>query len=257
VRPARLPQPLDSEALRALGLDPARLPAHVAIIMDGNGRWATRQGLPRVEGHRAGREAIRRTVEAAVELGIRVLTLFAFSTENWRRPADEVEALCALYEQVLREEAPQLAERGVRVRIIGDRSEFPPSLQEAIRYAEEVTAAGDRLELVGALNYGGRAEIVAAARAVAAAAARGELRPEVLGEAELARFLQTHPLPDPDLVIRTAGERRLSNFLVWQSAYAELYFTDVLWPEFDRATLVAALRDYQARVRRFGGLDAG
>jgi undecaprenyl diphosphate synthase len=257
VRPASPPQSPDPEALRALGLDPARLPAHVAIIMDGNGRWATRQGLPRVEGHRAGREAIRRAVEAAVEFGIRVLTLFAFSTENWRRPLDEVEALCALYEQVLREETPELAVRGVRVRIIGDRSEFPRSLQEAIRYAEELTASGDRLDLVGALNYGGRAEIVAAARAVAAAAARGELQPEALGEAELARFLQTHPLPDPDLVIRTAGERRLSNFLVWQSAYAELYFTDVLWPEFDRDVLLAALRDYQARVRRFGGLDAG
>ncbi len=257
MRPGHPPHPLKPQALQALGLDPGRLPTHVAIIMDGNGRWATRQGLPRVEGHRAGREAIRRTVEAAVEFGIRVLTLFAFSTENWRRPRDEVEALCALYEQVLREEAPELAARGVRVRIIGDRQEFPKSLQEAIRYAEELTASGDRLHLVGALNYGGRAEILAAARAVAVAAARGELEPESLGEAELVRFLQTYPLPDPDLVIRTAGERRLSNFLVWQSAYAELYFTDVLWPEFGREALLAALRDYQARVRRFGGLDAG
>ncbi len=251
------PHRLDDQALRALGLDPARLPVHVAIIMDGNGRWATRRGLPRVEGHRAGRTAIRRTVEAAVELGIRVLTLFAFSTENWRRPKDEVEALCALYEEVLREETPELARQGVRVHIIGDRSEFPRSLQEAIRYAEESTAANHVLHLVGALNYGGRAEIVHAARALATAAARGELRPEAICEGELTRHLQTYPLPDPDLIIRTAGEKRLSNFLVWQSAYAELYFTDLLWPEFDREALVEALRDYQGRVRRFGGLDAG
>jgi undecaprenyl diphosphate synthase len=252
-----VPQRLDDGALRALGLDPARLPVHVAIIMDGNGRWATRRGLPRVEGHRAGRAAIRRTVEAAVELGIRVLTLFAFSTENWRRPRDEVEALCALYEQVLREETPELARNGVRVHIIGDRSGFPPSLQEAIRYAEESTAENDTLHLVGALNYGGRAEIAQAARELAEAARRGEVSPEAIGEAELSRRLMTYPLPDPDLVIRTAGERRLSNFLVWQSAYAELYFTDLLWPEFDRQALVEALRDYQSRVRRFGGLDAG
>jgi len=255
--PARPPQRLDEEGLRALGLDPTRLPVHVAIIMDGNGRWATRQGLPRAEGHRAGRAAIRRTVEAAVELGIRVLTLFAFSTENWRRPRDEVEALCALYEEVLREETPELARHGVRVHVIGDRSEFPRSLQEAIRYAEEATAGNDVLHLVGALNYGGRAEIVQAARCLAEAVWRGELTPEGIGEAEVACRLQTHPLPDPDLIIRTAGEKRLSNFLVWQSAYAELYFTDVLWPEFDRQALVEALRDYQSRVRRFGGLDAG
>ncbi|GBD28014.1 Ditrans,polycis-undecaprenyl-diphosphate synthase ((2E,6E)-farnesyl-diphosphate specific) [bacterium HR31] len=251
------PQRLDDEGLRALGLDPARLPVHVAIIMDGNGRWAIRRGLPRVEGHRAGRAAIRRTVEAAVELGIRVLTLFAFSTENWRRPREEVEALCSLYEQVLWEETPELARNGVCVHVIGDRSEFPPGLQEAIRYAEESTAGNEVLHLVGALNYGGRAEIVQAARALAAAACRGELRPHAIGEEELASRLQTYPLPDPDLIIRTAGEKRLSNFLVWQSAYAELYFTDVLWPEFDRQDLVEALRDYQSRVRRFGGLDAG
>ena len=251
------PQRLDEEALRALGLDPARLPVHVAIIMDGNGRWATRRGLPRVEGHRAGRAAIRRTVEAAAELGIRVLTLFAFSTENWRRPRDEVQALCELYEQVLWEETPELARKGVRVHVIGDRSEFPPSLQEAIRYAEETTRGNETLHLVGALNYGGRAEIVQAARALAAAVLRGEVCPESIGEGDLASHLQTHPLPDPDLIIRTAGERRLSNFLVWQSAYAELYFTEVLWPDFDRHVLLEALRDYQGRVRRFGGLDAG
>lgn len=251
------PRRLDDSSLRALGLDPARLPTHVAIIMDGNGRWATRRGLPRVAGHRAGRAAIRRTVEAAVELGIRVLTLFAFSTENWRRPQDEVEALCALYEEVLWEETPELARHGVRVHVIGDRAGFPTSLQAAIRYAEETTASNDVLHLVGALNYGGRAEIVHAARSLAAAARRGELCPEAIGEEELSRELQTYPLPDPDLVIRTAGEKRLSNFLVWQAAYAELYFTEVLWPEFDRQILVDALRDYQRRVRRFGGLDVG
>jgi undecaprenyl diphosphate synthase len=257
VTTAPAPQRLDDEGLRALGLDPSRLPVHVAIIMDGNGRWATRRGLPRVEGHRAGRAAIRRTVEAAVELGIRVLTLFGFSTENWRRPREEVEALCSLYEQVLWEETPELARSGVRVHIIGERSDFPPSLQEAIRYAEQLTSRNEVLHLVGALNYGGRAEIVQAARAVAAAACRGELRPEAIGEEELARRLQTYPLPDPDLIIRTAGEKRLSNFLVWQGAYAELHFTEVLWPEFGRQDLVEALRDYQSRVRRFGGLDAG
>lgn len=241
--------------LRSLGLDPRRIPRHVAIIMDGNGRWATARGLHRIEGHRAGREAIRRTVRAARELGLRVLTLYAFSTENWRRPREEIEALCTLYEQVLWEETPELAAQGVQVRIIGDRTRFPPSLQEAIRYAEEATRHNDALVLVGALNYGGRAEIAKAVREIAAAIASGRLRPEEVDEAVVARHLQTHPLPDPDLIIRTAGERRLSNFLIWQCAYTELYFTPVLWPEFDRETLVAAIRDYQRRVRRYGGLN--
>ncbi len=252
----RLESPERVCLLRSLGLDPNRMPRHVAIIMDGNGRWATARGLHRVEGHRAGREAIRRTVQAARELGLRVLTLYAFSTENWRRPREEVEALCALYEQVLWEETPKLAVKGVRIRIIGDRTRFPPSLQEAIRFAEEATRHNDAFILVGALNYGGRAEITRAIRRIGAAIAAGELRPEEIDEAMVARHLQTHPLPDPDLIIRTGGERRLSNFLIWQCAYAELYFTPVLWPEFDRDTLVAALRDYQRRTRRYGGLGS-
>lgn len=248
------PNPEPEDLVRRLGLDPRRLPRHVGIIMDGNGRWARARGLDRIEGHRAGREAIRRTVEAAGELGLRILTLYAFSTENWRRPREEVEALCALYEQVLREETPKLCDRGVRIRIIGDRSQFPPGLQEAIRYAESATAHNDRFVLVGALNYGGRSEIVRAIRRIGQAIADGTLRPEDVDEALVASYLHTHPLPDPDLVIRTGGERRLSNFLIWQCAYTELYFTPVPWPEFGREELVAALRDYQRRVRRYGGL---
>ncbi|MDR5684166.1 MAG: isoprenyl transferase [Armatimonadota bacterium] len=244
------------EGLRRLGLDPRRIPAHVAIIMDGNGRWATSRGLPRIEGHRAGREAIREAVRAAREFGIRVLTLYAFSTENWRRPREEVEALCALYEQVLREETQELAREGVRIRIIGDREAFPPGLREAIRYAEEATAHNQDLDLVGALNYGGRAEVVRAARALVESGVRGMLRPEQVDEDAFVQCLQTYPLPDPDLLIRTGGEQRISNFLIWQCAYAEMYFTPVLWPQFTRQTLLDALRNYQARVRRFGGLDA-
>jgi undecaprenyl diphosphate synthase len=224
--------------------------------MDGNGRWATSRGLPRVEGHRAGRKAIREVVRGAREFGVRVLTLFAFSTENWRRPREEVEALCTLYEQVLREEAAELAREGVRIRIIGERDAFPAGLRDAIRYAEEATARNEELDLVGALNYGGRAEVLRAARALVDAGARGTLRPEHVDEDAFARRLETYPLPDPDLLIRTAGEHRISNFLIWQCAYAELYFTPILWPEFTRQTLLGALRDYQARIRRFGGLDA-
>lgn len=252
--PDPLPRPHREALLHRLGLDPRRLPHHVAIIMDGNGRWATARGLDRIEGHRAGREAIRRTVRAARELGLRVLTLYAFSTENWRRPREEVEALCALYEQVLREETPELAQQGVRIRVIGDRSGFPESLQDAIRYAEEATRQNSALVVVGALNYGGRSEIVRAVRRIGKAIAAGALRPEEVDAAVLARNLETHPLPDPDLVIRTGGEQRLSNFLIWQCAYTELYFTPVLWPEFGKEDLVEALRDYQRRVRRYGGL---
>jgi undecaprenyl diphosphate synthase len=247
---------LDDETLRRLGLDPHRIPVHVAIIMDGNGRWAISRGLPRVEGHRAGREAIRAVVRAAREFGIRVLTLYAFSTENWSRPREEVQALCELYEHVLREETPELAREGVRIRTIGDREAFPETLRDAIRYAEEATARNDALHLVGALNYGGRAEVMRAARELVDAGLRGVLRPEEVDEDVFRRFLQTYPLPDPDLLIRTAGEQRISNFLIWQCAYAELYFTPVLWPQFTRETLLDALRNYQTRVRRFGGLDA-
>lgn len=239
-----------------MGLDPHRIPAHVAIIMDGNGRWATSRGLPRVEGHRAGRDAIRGVVGAAREFGVHVLTLYAFSTENWRRPREEVEALCALYEQVLREETPELAGQGVRIRIIGERDAFPAGLRDAIRYAEEATAHNELLHLIGALNYGGRTEVLRAARELVEAGVRGALLPDEIDEAAFERHLQTYPLPDPDLLIRTAGEQRISNFLLWQCAYAELYFTPILWPEFTRDTLLGALRDYQARVRRFGGIDA-
>ena len=235
-----------------LAARPAAAPVHVAIIMDGNGRWAAARGLPRVAGHRAGATAVRRTIEGAVEAGVSWLTLYAFSSENWRRPMEEVLDLTGLLRHFIRQELQELTHKGVRVRVIGERSRFDRETQAELDRAEAVTCGNARLNLNIALSYGARDEIVAAARAVAKAAATGTLDPAALDEAAFERLLFTAGMPDPDLVIRTSGEHRLSNFLLWQSAYAELVFQDVLWPDFGAADLQAALAEYARRERRFG-----
>lgn len=229
-----------------------QLPRHVAVIMDGNGRWARRRHLPRVAGHRAGARVVRRTVEACVGRGIGHLTLFAFSSENWLRPVDEVSLLMRLFSRTLREEEARLREHGVRLTVIGDRTGLPAMLQDDIARVEASTAAGDGLHLMVAANYGGRWDIMQAARSLAAEAAAGRLDPADIDEAAFAGRLATTDTPPVDLLVRTGGERRISNFLLWQAAYAELYFADVLWPDFDADTLDAALAWYAGRERRFG-----
>ena len=246
--------PTDLPGFGALAAsEPAVVPTHVGIIMDGNGRWAKARGLPRVLGHKAGAEAARRAIRAAAEAGIGWLTLFAFSSENWRRPEEEVRDLTGLMGHYLRHEVSALVRDGVRLRVIGERERFGPELTAAIDRAEAATAGGTRINLNVALSYGARAEIVAAARAIARAVAAGEMGPDAVDEAALTRHLSTHGMPDPDLIIRTSGEQRLSNFLLWQAAYAELVFLDVLWPDFGAAELEAALRCFRERDRRYGG----
>ncbi len=232
----------------------ATVPRHLAIIMDGNGRWARGRSLPRVAGHRQGIEAVRRTVRAAGEAGVEVLTLYAFSSENWRRPPAEISYLMGLLTHYIDAELDQLHGEGVRLRTIGDLSAFAPEVRDRIDAAKERTAGNDRLTLVIALNYGARAELVGAARALAREAAEGRLAPEAINEDVLDARLETADLPPLDLLVRTSGEVRLSNFLLWQAAYAELYFTPTLWPDFDEEALQAALAHYAGRQRRFGGL---
>jgi undecaprenyl diphosphate synthase len=244
------------EALRA-SLDPSRMPRHIAIIMDGNGRWAEHRGLPRVEGHRAGREALRRTLEGARECGVRVLTFYAFSTENWRRPPEEVQALMTLLVEAAEQETRELQQNGVRFRASGLLEEMPPSVQAALAQVMALTRDNTAITLNLALNYGGRSEITEAARRLAQDVVDGRMALEDIDERTFARRLFTPDLPDPDLLIRTGGEHRLSNFLLWQAAYAELYFTDVHWPDFQRIDLFEAIRSYQARERRFGSVDLG
>ena len=227
-------------------------PAHVAIIMDGNRRWAEARGLPVPLGHKAGAEAVRRTIEACIEQGVGWLTLFAFSSENWLRPAEEVRALTGLLRLYLRAEVATLAKEGIRLRVIGDRARFGAETMKEIERAETQTANGTRLNLTVALSYGGRAEILNAARAVAAAVQEGRLDPANLDETSFGRWLFTADMPDPDLIIRTSGEQRLSNFLLWQAAYAEFVFQDVLWPDYDAETLAAAIREFGRRERRYG-----
>ncbi|HEX3348342.1 MAG TPA: polyprenyl diphosphate synthase [Acetobacteraceae bacterium] len=227
-------------------------PAHVAIIMDGNGRWAAARHLPRLAGHQAGAQAVRRTIEAAVRHNVAWLTLYAFSSENWRRPIGEVLDLTGLLRHYLRNEIDELAVQGIRLRVIGDRMRFDPDIQREITRAELRTAGGTRLNLVVALSYGGRADIVEAARAAAEAARAGQLDPAALTEDAFDALLMTRDIPDPDLMIRTSGEQRISNFLLWQAAYAEFVFLDVLWPDFGEANFAAALAEYARRERRFG-----
>ena len=228
-------------------------PRHVAIIMDGNRRWARRRMLPRVEGHRRGAEAVRATVRAAAEIGIEYLTLFAFSSENWSRPQDEVSDLMGLLRVYLRRELADLHTNGVRVRIIGEQSGLDEDIIALIRNAEETTRDNRRITLVIALNYGGQAEIARAARQLAMKAARGEIDAASIDETSLEEHMYAPDVPAPALLIRTSGEQRISNFMLWQTAYSELVFDDVLWPDFDRAALERALAVFGERERRFGG----
>jgi undecaprenyl diphosphate synthase len=226
---------------------------HLAIIMDGNGRWATQHRLPRLAGHRAGVEALRRVVEAAPGLGIEVLTLYAFSSENWKRPADEVSDLMELLRHYIRSEVKSLNENGVRLDFIGNWRALKPDLVALIEEARALTAGNRRLTMLMALNYGGQDEIVRAARALAAEVAAGQLSPDAIDVAALAARLDTAGLPPPDVILRTSGEMRLSNFLLWQAAYAEIVVTDTLWPDFDAKHLAAVLTEFATRERRFGG----
>jgi undecaprenyl diphosphate synthase len=239
------------DALRAASTA-RQVPAHVAIIMDGNGRWAKARGLPRAAGHRRGAEAARRTVEAAIELGVRYLTLFGFSSENWKRPLAEIDDLMGLLRHYLRGEIAELHKAGVRLQVIGDRTRLAPDIVGMIDNAEQMTRANNALHLIIALSYGARAEIAAAARQLAEEAVRGALRADAIDEVAFGSRLFTDGIPDPDVVIRTSGEQRLSNFLLWQSAYAELLFIDTLWPDFGRAELEHAIAEYQRRERRYG-----
>jgi undecaprenyl diphosphate synthase len=232
------------------------MPRHVAIIMDGNGRWAAARGLPRAEGHRRGVEALRRTIRAAGEMGIKIVTIFSFSAENWSRPASEVGELMGLLRRFVRNDLAELHKSNVRVRVIGERTGLKPDIGRLLVEAEELTKNNDGLILVVAFNYGARQEIVRAAKRVAEAVKQGELGLSDIDMDLLGRFLDAPDIPDPDLIIRTSGEKRLSNFLLWQAAYSELVFVPTYWPDFDRATLVSAIREYQQRERRFGGLVA-
>ncbi len=228
------------------------VPRHVAIIMDGNGRWARKRFLPRTAGHKKGVDVVRRVIETCVDHGVEVLTLFAFSSENWRRPKEEVSTLMELFFHALRRETVRLKKNGIRLRIIGDREAFPEKLRQRMDKAERETAAGDKMLLQVAANYGGRADILQACRKLAARAAAGEIAPEAIGEADIAGELWTADTPEPDLFIRTGGETRVSNFLLWQLAYTELYFTPRLWPEFNDEELNKAFASFAARERRFG-----
>jgi undecaprenyl diphosphate synthase len=231
-------------------------PRHVGIIMDGNGRWAKARGLPRGEGHRRGVEALRRTIRAAGELGIRFITIFSFSSENWSRPPAEVRDLMGLLRRFIRNDLAELHGNGVRVRIIGERVDLDPDIRKLLEEAEELTKANTNLTLVVAFNYGARQEIARAARRIAEEVAAGRLQPSDVTAERVSTFLDAPDIPDPDLIIRTSGEQRLSNFLLWQAAYSELVFVPTYWPDFNRAALEQAIGEFRRRERRFGGLAA-
>ncbi len=235
-------------------LDPERIPNHIACVMDGNGRWAESRGLPRTEGHRAGEDALFDVVDGCLEAGVRWLTVYAFSTENWRRPRDEVKFLINFNEDILLRRRDELNERDVRIRFVGRRDwRVPKRLIKRMNESSELTRDNRKLTFTIAFNYGGRAEIVDAVRAIAASG----VKPDKITEKMIKRHLYDPEMPDPDLVVRSSGEYRISNFLLWELAYSELYFTDVLWPEFRRADLFDAIHEYQVRERRFGGVGQG
>jgi undecaprenyl diphosphate synthase len=248
--PSSHPHEARDRALRAAGIDPAAVPEHVAVIMDGNGRWAKRRGEERVFGHAHGVESVRATVEAALESGVRYLTLYAFSTENWNRPKEEVDALMDLLVKTLVQEAMELATKGVRLRAIGDVASLPEACQAELERVKEGPEDEVHLDLVLALSYSAKWEMVEAIRAMMA----DGLAPDQILPSTIDKYLQTADLPDPELMIRTSGEHRISNFMLWQLAYAEFHFTSVLWPDFRKEHFFAAIRDYQHRERRFGGL---
>jgi undecaprenyl diphosphate synthase len=245
-----------TEPLRTAQIGDIAVPRHVAIIMDGNGRWAAARGLPRGEGHRRGVEALRRTVRAAGDIGIDILTIFSFSSENWSRPPAEIRELMTLLRRFIRNDLADLHRNGVKVRIIGERENLDPEIRNLLEEAETLTRGNDKLILVVAFNYGARAEIARAAQRMAAAVAAGDLAVSAVTADKLASYLDAPDLPDPDLIIRTSGEQRLSNFLLWQAAYSELVFVPTYWPDFDRAALESAIAEYHRRERRFGGLIA-
>ena len=232
------------------------VPRHVAIIMDGNGRWAAARGLPRGEGHRRGVEALRRVVRAASELGISTITIFSFSAENWTRPAEEITDLFGLLRRFIRNDLAELHRDGVRVRIIGERKGLSADISALLDEAENLTRGNTRMNLVVAFNYGSRQEIARAAQKLAEQVASGTLKPDAIDADMLGRHLDAPDIPDPDLIIRTSGEQRLSNFLMWQAAYSEFVFMPMHWPDFDRAALEQAIAEYHRRERRFGGLTA-
>ncbi len=237
-------------------IDASHIPKHVAIVMDGNGRWAKRRGLKRTEGHAAGEEALFDAVEGALEVGLPWMTVYAFSTENWRRPIDEVRFLMRFNESLLLRRRDDLNERGVRVRFIGRRTgRVPRRVVRHIEDTEALTAHNRRMTLTFAFNYGGRAELVDATRAIAAEVAAGRIKPEKIDERTISRHLYASDMPDPDLVVRTSGEFRISNYLLWEAAYSEFVFTDVLWPDFRREHLFEAIREFQQRERRFGEIQ--
>ena len=234
------------------GLEKDRMPRHVAIIMDGNGRWAQRRSLGRIEGHKRGREAVETVVETCREVGIAYVTLYAFSTENWQRPSTEVRALMSLLQRYLRTELPQMMKKNVRLRAVGDLDRLPPKVLESLNAVMAATRQNTGLTIILALSYGAREEIVHAARTLALAVQRGELHPQDITEQHVTQALWTADIPDPDFLIRTSGEFRLSNFLLWQLAYTELYVTETFWPDFTRDEFLRALANYQNRERRFG-----
>jgi undecaprenyl diphosphate synthase len=236
--------------------DPSPGPQHIAIIMDGNGRWAKSRGLPRIAGHRRGADAVRKVIRAAAELGVPVITLFAFSTENWTRPADEVSDLMGLLRHYLRHELEELGRNGARLRVIGDRDRLAKDIQKDIADAEARTRANTRIDVNICINYGARDEILRATRNLALKVAAGEVAADKIDEASFERELFTAGVPDPDLLIRTSGEQRISNFLLWQCAYAELVFVDALWPDFGKEHLEKAIAEFRKRERRYGGIGA-
>lgn len=233
-------------------LDPGSVPGHVAVIMDGNGRWARKRGLPRQAGHRAGVKSVRATVEIAAERGVKYLTLFAFSSENWSRPREEVSSLMSLFIEALEREVAELHRNNVRLRFIGDRQALAPELRQSMQAAEETTASNAGLQLFIAVAYGGRWDVIQAARRLAEKAVAGETQPADIDDAQFAECLALAGIPDPDLLIRTGGEKRISNFLIWNLAYTELYFCDCLWPAFRKADFDKAIDYYARRQRRFG-----
>jgi len=245
-----------ADALTRAQIGEFAVPRHVAIIMDGNGRWAAARGLPRTEGHRRGVEALRRTVRAAGDIGIEILTIFSFSSENWSRPKSEVRDLMGLLRRFIRNDLVELHQNGVQVRVIGERDDLDPEIRRLLDEAEQLTRDNDKLTLVVAFNYGGRQEIARAAQRLVEEVVAGRLAPTAITAERLGAALDAPEIPDPDLIIRTSGEQRLSNFLLWQAAYSELVFVPTYWPDFDRTTLESAIEEYRRRERRFGGLVA-